>query len=117
MSRRSLWAPICFAALYTACGDPYVAPRDGGAGDPAADSGAGKPGDDGGGTKPTDDGGVAPEDTSVKPDLGAPGSPCASSGKTETSTCGKCGSRTRICQSSLAWSDWSSCSGEGVCSS
>jgi hypothetical protein len=120
---RSLWVPICFAASVVStvgfvaptmgCGDPYVAPHDGGpSGTPDPDS---APGTDSG-TPGTDSGTPPGEDTSVKPDLGPPGTPCPSAGKSESSPCGKCGTQTRICQSSLSWSDWSICSGEGICS-
>lgn len=114
---RSLWVPICLlAAFATGCGDPYVAPKDGGSGGPEGDSGVTS--DTGGGTKPPgeDSGTTPPEDTGA-PDLGPPpGSPCSSPGKSESAPCGKCGTQSRICQSSGVWSDWSSCGGEGVCS-
>jgi len=113
MSTRSLWVPVCFAAsFWVGCGDPYVAPKDSGTGPgPEGDSGVVTDG-----SKPGEDTGVTPtEDTTPPPDLGPPGSPCTSAGKSESATCGKCGTRTRICQSSLVWSDWSSCGGEGVC--
>lgn len=36
-------------------------------------------------------------------------------GKTDSSTCGRCGTRVRVCGSDGKYSDWSTCSGEGVC--
>jgi len=42
---------------------------------------------------------------------------CACSpGQTQTEGCGRCGRRTRTCNSSCQWTGWSGCSGEGVCS-
>jgi surface antigen len=42
--------------------------------------------------------------------------PCAcTAGKTETKSCGNCGTRTRTCKSDCQWGSWSACSGEGVC--
>jgi len=42
---------------------------------------------------------------------------CAcSSGQTQTEGCGRCGRRTRSCNSSCQWGGWSTCSGEGDCS-
>lgn len=41
---------------------------------------------------------------------------CTPAGTEQTEDCGRCGTRSRVCETSLEWSDWSGCAGEGVCS-
>lgn len=42
---------------------------------------------------------------------------CTPVGTEQTENCGRCGTRSRICESTLWWSEWSACAGEGACSS
>lgn len=111
---RGVAVSVLAALWLVGCGDPYVAPRDGGAvgGDDAGTSGDG-------GKLPGDDGGTKSDsnvDTGAPEDVGTPGDPCSSPGKSESSACGMCGTRVRVCNSDKTWSEWSACSGEGVCS-
>ncbi|MBL8721864.1 MAG: hypothetical protein JNL79_38110 [Myxococcales bacterium] len=111
--RRFVVLSVLCASWLVGCGDPYVAARDGGGGG----------GDDGGvtpdGATPLEDGGKTDTgtgaDTKPAEDVGSPGDPCSTPGKSESAKCGKCGSQVRVCNSDKTWSEWSSCSGEGVC--
>ena len=40
---------------------------------------------------------------------------CTPAGLEDSESCGNCGARSRQCRDDLTWSDWSACSGEGVC--
>ena len=42
---------------------------------------------------------------------------CSPAGETEQQPCGNCGQRGRTCGEDLRWSSWSSCTGQGECSS
>ena len=58
---------------------------------------------------------AASDGASDAPNDAAP-PPCAPFASTESRACGMCGSQLRVCNTSLTWSDWSSCSGEtGAC--
>ena len=43
------------------------------------------------------------------------GFPCIA-GASQTGACGRCGTQTRNCDASCAWSTWGACQGEGQCS-
>ena len=50
-------------------------------------------------------------------DCNGVGSCCTTPGQTQAQNCGNCGTQTKTCQSNNQWSNWGTCTGEGVCSS
>ncbi|MGZ3420279.1 MAG: hypothetical protein ACXVEF_36300 [Polyangiales bacterium] len=97
--------------FFVGCSDPYAAPRDGGTS--AGGDAGGTIGE--GGAIITDDSGASTTDTSASHEEVGSSPNCFDPGKSESSACGNCGTRVRLCGGDLKWSEWSSCSGEGVC--